>query len=78
MTGRGDRFIKLGFWSQLIFLILVDWGSLLSFAKGEVPWYHYAGFTVVNVLMLWATWVMWGWLKPQKAERLDVAWRLEE
>jgi hypothetical protein len=66
MTGRGDKFIKLGFWSQLVLLFLVDWGSLLAFAKYEVGWYHYVGFTVVNGLLLWATWVMWGWLKPQR------------
>ena len=70
MTGRGDRFIKLGFWSQLVFLVLVDWGSLMAFAKQPVAWYHYVGFAIVNVLLLWATWVMWGWLKPQRAARL--------
>jgi cytochrome b len=66
MKGRGDKFIKLGFWSQLILLFLVDWGSIAAFAKLDVPWYHYVGFAVINVVLLWSTWLMWGWLKPQK------------
>jgi hypothetical protein len=66
VTGRGDKFIKLGFWSQLILLILVDWGSIQAFATQDVAWYHYVGFIVVNVILLWMTWLMWVWLKPQK------------
>jgi len=32
-----------------------------------VAWYHYAGFVVVNVVLLWLTVVVWRWLKPQKS-----------
>jgi hypothetical protein len=78
MTGRGDKFIKLGFWSQLVLLLLVDWGSLAAFAKYDVAWYHYVGFAVVNISLLWATWVMWGWLKPQRTEALRFGVGLEE
>lgn len=67
MTGRGDKFIKVGFWSQLILLFLVDWGSILAFMRYEVPWYHYLGFILVNGVLLYATYVMWVWLKPQSA-----------
>jgi len=67
---RGDTFIKIGFWSQLILLALVDWGSILAFSRGGVAWYHYLGFALVNGGLLWLTWVMWKWLKPQKAPPL--------
>jgi hypothetical protein len=70
----GDDFIKLGFWSQLILLVLIDWGTLIAFAaEPEVAWYHYAGFGTVNVVLLWATWVMWTWLKPQRSEDPDAS-----
>ena len=67
VTGRGDKFIKLGFWSQLILLALVDWGSILAFMEHPVAWYHYVGFALINIGLLYATYVMWGWLKPQSA-----------
>lgn len=70
MTGRGDKFIKAGFWSQLILLFLVDWGSILAFIRHETPWYHYLGFALVNLVLLGSTWVMWKWLKPQKTGRI--------
>ena len=59
-----DGFIKLGFWSQLVLLGLVDWGSLVAFSKVDVGWYHYAGFALVNIILLGATWRVWQWLKP--------------
>jgi len=69
---RGDDFIKLGFWSQLILLALIDWGTIIAFASDPVvPWYHYAGFGLVNLILLWATWVMWVWLKPQRSKEPD-------
>ncbi len=57
-----DKFIATGFWSQLILLILVDWGSLASFMRGDGAWYHYIAFVVVNVVLLTATWKVWGWM----------------
>ena len=66
---RGDDFIKLGFWSQLVLLALIDWGTLVAWkAEPNVAWYHYVGFTVVNLFLIWATWVMWTWLKPQRSK----------
>ena len=63
----GDQFIKMGFWSQLVLLILVDWGSLVAFARADhVPWYHWAGFITVNAVLLYATYKVWVWLKPQR------------
>ena len=56
-----DGLIKLGFWSQLILLVLVDWGSLAAFLREPPPWYHYAGFVAVNVLLLCSTAWMYKW-----------------
>jgi len=64
----GDDFIKAGFWAQLTLLFLVDWGSWLAFQNADhVPWYHYVGFVTVNVVLLWSTWLVWKWLKPQRS-----------
>ena len=64
-----DGFIKTGFWAQVSLLFLVDWGSLYVFFKTEhVPWYHWVGFTLMNVILIYSTFVMWRWLKPQKSK----------
>ena len=60
------KFIATGFWSQLILLILVDWGSLASFMRGDGAWYHYIAFVVVNVVLLTATWKVWGWMSVNR------------
>ncbi|MDP6946767.1 MAG: hypothetical protein QF464_21635 [Myxococcota bacterium] len=66
-----DGFIKLGFWSQLILLFLVDMGTIVAFMKGPVPWYHYVGFCVVNAVLLYMTYKMWGWLRHQRTADID-------
>ena len=68
----GDTFIKAGFWSQLVLLGLVDWGTLNAFAREPVSAWHLGGFLSVNALLLSLTVVMWRWLKPQnKPPRLS-------
>lgn len=62
-----DGFIQVGFWAQLVLLALVDWGSLASFARETPPWYHIVGFCVMNTLLLYAAWVMWGWIRQQRS-----------
>lgn len=62
-----DRFIKAGFWSQLVLLALIDWASLESLLRGDMPWYHVVGFVVVNVVLLGLTGYMWRWLKPARS-----------
>ena len=62
ITGEGFR--KSGFWAQLVLLLLVDWATVYAFLRQPVPWYHYAGFVVVNVVLLGLTVLMWRWLKP--------------
>lgn len=60
----GDDFIKFGFWVQLIFLILVDWGFIVVFQKVDyVFWYYYFGFIVVNVVLFIVMWIGWKWFK---------------
>lgn len=72
MRLTGDSFIKLGFWSQLVLLGLVDWGTLVAFSHAdEVPTVHYVGFALVNIMLLSATAVMWRWLKPARSPHLD-------
>ena len=63
----GDAVIKAGFWSQLVLLFLVDWGTLAAFARHDVPWYHYAGFALVNGVLLGATALLWRWLSVQRS-----------
>ena len=63
----GDSFIKLGFWSQLVLLGLVDWGTVYAFSTQNVAWYHYLGFVVVNAILLFATFKMWPWLRQQRS-----------
>lgn len=65
MTGEGFR--KSGFWSQLVLLILVDAATVNAFFKQQVAWYHYVGFVVVNVVLIWLTVIVWRWLRPLKS-----------
>ena len=63
----GDDFIKLGFWSQLVLLFLVDWGTLVAFDKADhVPLWQWASFITANLILLTATWYLWKWLKPAR------------
>jgi len=66
-----DKVIKTGFWLQLVLLGLIDWGTLVAFSRQTVPWYHYVGFTVVNLILLSLTVVMWRWLRPQRSRPLS-------
>ena len=51
-----DVLIGLGFWMQLVLLVLVDWGSLVAFREKAPPWYHVVGFVTVNVVLC-AAWI---------------------
>ncbi len=62
-----DTWIRIGFWSQLVLLFLVDWGTVLAFSRMEVAFGHYLGFAVVNVILLSLAWHMWGWLKTKRS-----------
>ena len=62
-----DVLIWAGFWSQLVLLFLVDWGTLAAFASQRVSAIHYVGFAVVNGVLLGATAVTWRWLRVQRS-----------
>ena len=64
-----DKFIAVGFWSQVVLLFLVDWGSLAAFRRHGAPWYHLVGFAVVNVVLIFSTALMWTWMR--RARRRD-------
>jgi len=53
-----------------VLLFLVDWGTIIALSKDGGPWYHYVGFVVVNTVLLYATWLVWKWLKPAKSRPL--------
>ncbi len=63
----GDDFIKLGYWSQLVLLGLVDWGTLAAFADGQGSVFHYVGFSILNVILLVGWWFGWQWLKDAQS-----------
>ena len=63
----GDDFIKLGYWSQLVLLGLVDWGTIAAFMDGQGSMLHYIGFGVMNVVLLVVWWVAWKrWLRDAR------------
>jgi hypothetical protein len=54
---------QAGFFSQLVFLALVDWGSLVAFRKEGAAWYHYAALAVLNAILLVAAYFVNRWLR---------------
>ena len=66
----GENFRKLGFWSQLVLLALIDWATLRSFFKEQTPWYHWFGFCSVNILLLTLTFYMARWLRDNRPQKL--------
>jgi hypothetical protein len=68
-----DLMIQLGFWCQIVFLGLVDWGSAASFRRQGVPWYHAIGFAVVNLVLIAAAVLTWRYLSRQRARRAEPA-----
>jgi len=62
-----DSFIKLGFWSQILFLGLVDWGTLVAFSNEPPAWQHWLAFGVVNVVLLATAVVVWRWLRERRS-----------
>ncbi len=47
-----DVLIEAGFWSQLVVLFLLDWGTLHAFRKQGLGNAHVIGFVTVNVVLL--------------------------
>jgi hypothetical protein len=63
-----DKLIRVGFFAQILLLILLDWASLSAFRKEGVPWYHVVGFAVVNIVLIFAAALMWNWMKGRSSE----------
>ena len=60
------RFVEAGFWSQLVLLGLVDWGSVAAMRRTDgASWPVVAGFVVMNALLLFAAVVMFRWMRQQ-------------
>lgn len=60
---RGDVVIMLGFWSQFVFLFLVDAGTVYAMRQGLVAEVHYVGIVLVNVVCLAVGFMMYRWLR---------------
>jgi len=72
--------IQLGFWSQIVLLGLVDWGTLYWWNKDwsprgsdpsvvvthGIPWYHVVGLVVMNVVLLTSAAFTWRYLSRQR------------
>ncbi len=59
----GDWVRRMGFFSQLVFLLLVDWGSLHAFERDGAAWFHYAALIALNVVLLAAAFFVYRWLR---------------
>ena len=66
MTGEGFR--MAGFWAQPLLLGLIDAATIAGFVRDGAPVYHYVGFTVVNVVLIALTFVIWRWLRQLRKE----------
>ena len=70
MTRRrlANGFIQLGLGMQVVFLLLVDWGTIAGILKqARTPWGHVAGLVVVNLVLWPAAALAWRWLRSQPA-----------
>ena len=58
-----DETIRIGVLLQIVFLALVDWGTIAGIADAsETPWKHVVGLAVVNVVLLACAAVAWRWM----------------
>jgi hypothetical protein len=65
-----DGFIRVGLLLQVVFLVLVDWGTIAAvLEQPELPWLHLVGLVVVNLLLVPAAVVAWRWIPRSDVER---------
>lgn len=58
-----DETIRIGVLLQVVFLALVDWGSIAGIAgSAETPWRHVIGLTAVNLVLLSSAFIAWRWM----------------
>lgn len=70
MTRRrfADGFIRFGLLMQVVFLLLVDWGSIVGILhQRRTPWGHVVGLVAVNLVLLPAAAIAWRWLRSKRA-----------
>lgn len=66
----GDWMIRSGLTLQLVFLLLVDWGSIAGMVEEQsVPWGHVAGLVVVNAVLLVAAYFAWTLMRRAQAQQ---------
>lgn len=68
MTRRrlANGFIQLGLILQVVFLLFVDWGTIVGIlAQPRTPWAHVAGLVAVNAVLLPAAYLAWKWLRTK-------------
>jgi hypothetical protein len=66
-----DETIRIGVVLQVVFLALVDWGTIAGIAgQEEFPWLHVIGLAVVNVLCVVSAVLAWRWMgRSQRSVR---------
>lgn len=66
-----DETIRIGVVLQVIFLLLVDWGTIAGIAdEPEIPWLHVIGLAAVNVVLFACSIVAWRWMgRAQRNQR---------
>ncbi len=59
-----DWMIRSGLILQIVFLLFVDWGTIVGFAKSaQTPWIHIGGLFLLNVVLLACSYFAWTWMR---------------
>ena len=67
-----DSVIRAGAAMQLVFLLLVDWGTIAGFRnEPRIPWTHVIGLIAVNALLLVSALVAWRWMARARERTTD-------
>lgn len=58
-----DETIRIGVVLQVVFLLLVDWGTIAGITDSdEIPWVHVIGLVAVNLALFVCAVVAWKWM----------------
>ena len=66
-----DETIRIGVVLQVVFLLLVDWGTIAGIAhRPEIPWVHVVGLIAVNAGLFVCAVFAWRWMgRAQRRSR---------